>query len=106
MRNRRRKEVQSKKKRRRTFFLTLGILLVIYFSITLFFGENGLLRYWQLKNVNTDVQREIDALNRRNEEIRKQIDAAKEDSSRLEEMARKHGLTKEGELIFRFEDEQ
>jgi cell division protein FtsB len=88
MRNRRRKEVQSKKKRRRTFFLTLGILL------------------GQLKNVNTDVQREIDALNRRNEEIRKQIDAAKEDSSRLEEMARKHGLTKEGELIFRFEDEQ
>jgi cell division protein FtsB len=102
----RRKEVQSKKKRRRTIFLTLGILLIIYFSITLVFGENGLLKYWQLKGVNTDVQREIDALKRRNIEIRKQIDAAKEDSSRMEELARKHGLTKEGELIFRFENEQ
>jgi cell division protein FtsB len=79
MRNKRRKEVQSKKKRRRTIILTLGILLVIYFSITLVFGENGLLRYWQLKGVNTDVQREIDALKRRNIEIRKQIDAAKDD---------------------------
>jgi cell division protein FtsB len=105
MRNRRRKEVENKKRRRRTILFTLGILIVIYFSISLVFGENGLLRYFKMKSVKSDVHTEINGIERRNEEVKRQIETAKNDSNKLEGLARKHGLTKEGELIFKFEDD-
>ncbi len=86
--------------------LTVGILLVVYFSITLVLGENGLLRYVQLKSVESEIRTEIEGLKRRNEEMRRQIETAKKDSNQMEELARKHGLTMDGELIFKFEEKQ
>jgi cell division protein FtsB len=106
MRNKRRKEVESKKRRRRTIFFTFGILLVIYFAITLIFGDNGLLRYLKLKSSRTDIQTEIKGIERRNEEIKRQVEAAKKDPNMIEELARKQGLTREDEIIFKFEDEE
>jgi len=105
VRNRRRKEVEAKKKIKRTVLFTLGILIVIYLFITLIFGENGLLRYIQLKSVRADIQTEIQALKKQNEEIKRQIEEGKKDPNLMEELARKQGLTREDELIFKFEKE-
>jgi cell division protein FtsB len=106
MRNRRRREVEGKKKRRRTVLFTLGILLIIYFAVSVVFGENGLLRYLQLKSIKGEIQAEIAALKRQNEEMRKKIETAQSDTGRKEELGRKHGFKKEGELIFKFDDEK
>ncbi len=105
MRNRRRKEVEAKKRRKRTVFFTLGILIIIYLFLTLVFGENGLLRYVKLKSIRDDMQAEIRGMKKRNEEMKRQIEAYKKDPYLIEELARKQGLTREEELIFKFEEE-
>ncbi len=106
MRNRRRREVEAKKKRKRTILFTLGILLIIYFSISLIFGESGLLRYLQLQSIKSEIRTEIAALKKQNEDMRRKIEAAQSDVNRKEELGRKHGFKKEGEIIFKFEDEK
>lgn len=104
MRNRRRKEVETKKRRKRTVFFTIGVLIVVYFFITLIFGENGLIRYHKLRSIKAENRAEITRLKKQNEETKKQIEALEKDPNLLEELARKQGLTKEEELIFKFED--
>ncbi|GBE06294.1 MAG TPA: hypothetical protein ENG95_02660 [Nitrospirae bacterium] len=106
MRNRRRKEVEAKKRVKRSVFFTLGVLIIIYLFITLIFGENGLLKYIKLEAVKEDVQAEIKGLEKQNEETKKQIEAGREDPNLIEELARKQGLTREDELIFKFKDGQ
>jgi cell division protein FtsB len=106
MRNKRRKEVESKKKRMRTIYFTLGILVLIYFIVTLIFSENGLLKYLQLRSVKVDIDTEISGIKRRNEEMKRQIDAAKNDPHVIEEIAREHGLMKPGEHVYKFNDEE
>ena len=106
MPNRRRREVETNKRRKRTILLTVGVLLIVYFSITLVLGENGFLRYLQLKDVKSGIQNEIEGIKIRNEEMKRQRDAAKKDSTQMEELARKHGLTMDGEVIFKFEEKQ
>lgn len=106
MRNRRRKEVEVKKKRRRAILFTLGVLVLVYLSLTLIFRENGLLKYLKLRDIRAERQSEIRGLKKQNEEINRQIEALKTDPNLLEELARKQGLKREEELIFRFEDEK
>ncbi len=104
MRNKRRKNVEVKKKRKRTVLFTLGILVIVYLALTIISGENGLLRYINLVSVKGDFQREIEGLKKQNEETKRQIEALKEDPNLIEKLARKQGLTREDELIFKFDD--
>lgn len=108
MRNKRRKEVAAKKRRRRTVLLTCGILIVTYLFLTAIFGENGFLRYLKLRSIRADIQAEIKSIERQNEEMKKQVDLLKnkKDPNLIEELAREHGLTQEGEIIFQYQDGQ
>jgi len=106
MRNRRRKKVEAKKRRKRTVFFTLGTLVIIYLLLALILGENGLVKYIGLRSVIADIQKEIMEAKKQNEDMKRQIEASKKDPIILEELARKHGLTKEGEIIFKFKDEK
>lgn len=104
MRNKRRKNVEVKKKRKRTVLFTLGILVIVYLAITIIFGENGLRRYLKLTSVKSEFQTDIEGLKKQNKETKRQIEALKEDPDLIEELARKQGLTRKGELIFKFDD--
>ena len=108
MRNKRRKQVEIQKRRRRTVFFTLGILVVVYLSLSLIFGENGLLKYLKLNSIKEDLQVKISSIDKQNEEIKRQIDLVKKgkDPNLIEELAREQGLTQEGEIIFQYEDGQ
>jgi len=106
MRNKRRKNVEVKKKRKRTVLFTLGILVIVYLALTIIAGENGLLRYLKLLSVRSEFQADIKGLKKQNEETKRQIEALKKDPNLIEELARKQGLTREDELIFKFEDKQ
>ncbi len=108
MRNKRRKQVEIQKRRRRTVFFTLGILVVVYLSLSLIFGENGLLKYLKLNSIKEDLQVKITSIDKQNEEIKRQIDLVKKgkDPNLIEELAREQGLTQEGEIIFQYEDGQ
>ncbi|MCK5139428.1 MAG: septum formation initiator family protein [Thermodesulfovibrionia bacterium] len=108
MRNKRRKQVEIQKRRRRTVFFTLGILVVVYLSLSLIFGENGLLKYLKLNSIKEDLQVKITSIDKQNEEIKRQIDLVKKgkDPNLIEELAREQGLTQKDEIIFQYQDGQ
>ena len=104
MKNMRRKQVEESRKRKRLVCLTFGILLFIYLTLTIIIGDNGLLKYMKLKSTKDDLFAEAKAIGNRNEDIKRQVEALKNEPDLVEELAREYGLTREGELIFKFED--
>ncbi len=86
--------------------LTFGILLFIYLSFSLVIGENGLLRYIKLSSAKNSLIKENAAIQKQNKEMESQIEALENKPELVEELARKYGLTKEGELIFKFEEKE
>jgi cell division protein FtsB len=103
MRNLRRQQIKYDRKRKRIIFLTVGVLVSVYLTFTLIAGENGLLRYVELKSVKDSLLAETAMIERQNEEIKNQIETLKNNPEMIEELAREYGLTKKGEWIFKFE---
>ncbi len=106
MRNVRRKQVDLNRKRRKIVFLTFGILLSIYLTFSLVFGENGLIRYIKLKTTRDSLMAETIVVKDRNKDLKDQIDAVENEPEVVEGIAREYGLTKEGELIFKFDSKE
>ncbi len=106
MRNVRRQQVQQSRKRIRLVLVTFAILLFIYLTVNIIIGENSLLQYIKLKSIRDKLLMETVAIEKQNEDIKGQIETFKKDPQLIEEFAREYGLTKKGELIFKFEDKQ
>ena len=106
MRNVRRKQVADDRKKRRLIYLTFGIMLFIYLTLNMIIGENGLLKYIQLRSMKNRLRAETSAMKKQNEDARSQIEALENEPDRVEEFAREYGLTKKGEWIFKFEDQE
>ena len=106
MRNVRRKQVDFNRKRRKVVFLTFGILLSIYLTFSLVFGENGLIRYIKLKSTRNNLMADTMVVKDRNQDIKNQIEALENEPEVVEELAREYGLTKKGELIFKFDSKE
>jgi cell division protein FtsB len=81
-------------------------MLFIYLTLNLIIGDNGLLKYIELKSTRNRLYAETVALERQNEDISAQIDSLKNNPDTAEEFAREYGLTKKGELIFKFDDKE
>ena len=106
MRNIRRQQVKQKKKVRGLIFLSLGILFFIYLSLSLIFGENGLLRYMHLQKETMELRAEIKAIQAQDDDMERHIDSLENDPELIEKLARDQGFVKDGELIFKFEEER
>ncbi|MBI4839436.1 MAG: septum formation initiator family protein [Nitrospirae bacterium] len=106
MRNARRQQVSQSKKIKQIVSVTIGILCFIYLTLSIIFGENGLLKYMRLKSDMSRLKAEISEIKNQNTVIKKQIETFKKDPNVVEDLARGQGLTKKGELIFKYDDEQ
>ncbi|MEK6528357.1 MAG: septum formation initiator family protein [Nitrospirota bacterium] len=100
MRNSRQKEVESKKKIKRTVFITCGILIIGYLFLKVVFSDNGLLKYLKLKSMMNNLRADTENIIKQNDEKKKRIEEIKKTPGLLEELARKQGLTKDGENIY------
>jgi cell division protein FtsB len=99
-----RDQVRSEIKKRRLIYVTLFILCFIYFTISLFFGDMGLIRYMELSRTKKNLQTQLVEINRQNEEIKNQIKLLKEDPFYREKFAwEEFGLAKPDEYIFQYE---
>ncbi len=104
MRNIRRQQVKQNRKTRKLIYLTFGILLFLFMSVNMIVGENGLLRYLKLKSTKDRMITETILIEKQNADIRSQTGSLGNESDIVEELAREYGMTKEGELIFKFKD--
>jgi cell division protein FtsB len=86
--------------------MTFGILLAVYFTITLLIGENGFMRYLELKETRDRLLAENQALEQHNSSIKSEIEIIESEPGVIEEVAREYGFTKDGELIYKFEDNE
>jgi cell division protein FtsB len=106
MRNVRRKQVHHDRKIKHLVFITSGVLMVIYLTVNLIAGENGLMKYLKLKSTKQKLLAETMAMQNQNADIQKQIETLEKNPAVIEELAREYGLTKEGELIYKFNDQE
>jgi cell division protein FtsB len=107
MRNARRQRVNQSRKIRQIVSVTVGILCFVYLTLSIVFGENGLLKYLRLKSDMSRLKAEITTIKNQNLETKKQIDTFKNDPNVVEKLAREElGLSNKGELIFKDADEQ
>ena len=99
-----RKQVISEVKKKRLIFLTFVILSFIYLSLSLVFGDMGLIRYLELNRTKKNISKQINEINRQNEQLRTQLKLLKEDPFYREKLAREeYGLSKPNEYIFQYD---
>jgi cell division protein FtsB len=106
MRNVRKKQVSQNRKRNKLIFLTCCVLLFIYLTLNMITGENGLLRYIKLKSIKEELLAETLVIQDQNDDMRDQVESREKAPELVEELAREYGMTKEGELVFKFENNQ
>ena len=99
-----RKQVQSEVKKKKLIFLTFVSLSFLYLSISLLFGDMGLLRYLELHRTKINLENQITEINRQNEQLRTQLKLLREDPFYREKLAREeYGLAKPNEYIFHYD---
>ena len=99
-----RKQVLYEVKKKKLIFLTFVILSFIYLSISLVFGDMGLIRYLELNRTKMNLENQLSEINRQNEQLRTQLKLLKEDPFYREKLAREeYGLSKPNEYIFQYD---
>jgi len=100
-----RKQIYLERKRNRMVIFTFLLLLVVYLGITLVFEENGLLKYFELKEKKMELLSEIKVLQDENLKLKEEIELIKKDPFYIEKRAREElNLSRPDEYIFLFEE--
>lgn len=99
-----RKQVASEVKKRRLIFFTVVTLTILYLSISLVFGDMGLLKYVELNKTKKNLERQIADIHKQNEQLKVQLQLLREDPFYQEKLAREEfGLARPDEYIFQYE---
>ena len=106
MRNVRKNQLKNSKKRRQIVYLTISLLLFIYLTFIMIVGDNGLLKYIKLKSARDKMLAENIIISEQNGDMNARIESYDDEPDNFEGLAREYGLTKEGELIFKFNDKE
>jgi len=87
------------------FFAITGIVSV-YLLISFLFYDIGFIKYMKMRGEYNRISEDIKRLQEGNKDLREEVKLLKTDPDYIEAYAReKLGLVKEGEIIYRFEDE-
>ncbi len=106
MSNLRKVQVCNDRRRRRTVLSTIGVLIFIYLFLNMIFGEDSLLKYFQMRTATSDLKVEVDTIRKQTEEIRAEAELLKDgkDLTLIEKLARERGLVKKDEQVYKFVD--
>ncbi len=105
-RNLLKQQVTVEKKRRSIVFFTLIILIFLYLGISLTFGEMGLIKYFELKEVQSKLMIDVKKMEEENKVLNTQIKLLEENTFYIEKHAREEfGMARPNEYIFRFKDD-
>lgn len=100
-----RKQVMAEIKLRRYCLNTVLFLILLYIASTLVFGEMGVLRYRQLKQRQSTIEGEVNAIVQQNLAAAKTIRSFDSDNFFVEKNARESfGMASPEEYIFIFKE--
>ena len=98
------RQVNSEIKKRQMIFYTVIVLTLVYLSISLVFGDMGLVKYLELNRTRRNLEKQIAQITTQNEELRAQLKSIKEDQFYREKLAREeYGLSRPDEYIFQYD---
>jgi cell division protein FtsB len=98
------KQVIAEAKKNRMIFYTIIVLSFFYLSISLVFGDMGLVKYFELKKTRKSLERQITEVHQQNEQLKLQLKSLKDDPFYREKLAREeYGLSKPDEYIFQYD---
>jgi cell division protein FtsB len=98
------KQVRAEAKKNRMIFFTIIILSFMYLSISLVFGDMGLVKYFDLNRTRQNLEKQIAEVHQQNEQLRLQLKSLKDDPFYREKLAREeYGLSKPDEYIFQYD---
>lgn len=87
-------------RKRRLIFVALLAILIAALSVG---GNRSLVKIYQMGKIRTELQREIEQLRQRSQELTREIQAFSNDPGRVEAIAREDlGLVKPGEVVYQF----
>lgn len=99
-----RKQVIAEVRKKRLIFLTFISLSFLYLSLSLVFGDMGLVRYHELNRTKANIEKQISEIQRQNEQLRQQLKLLQDDPFAREKLAREeYGLSKPNEYIFQYD---
>lgn len=99
-----RDQVRSELKKRRLVFVTFFVLCFIYLTVSIVFGNMGLIRYVELNRTKHKMERQMEEIVKENAKLKTQIKLLKTDPFYREKLAREeYGLAKPDEYIFRYD---
>lgn len=102
-----RQQIEAERKKRNLFFYSIVGLVFIYIFISAVFGERGLLKYYELKNVENRLKSEIEVIKQNNEQLKAEINSLNSESFLKEKYARENfRLAKPGEYIYNFKNNE
>ena len=85
-------------------FFTIIILSFAYLTVSLVFGDMGLLKYLEMNKTRKGIEKQITEISQQNQQLRQQLHALKEDPFYREKIAREeYGLSKPDEYIFQYD---
>jgi len=85
-------------------FFTIIVLSFFYLSISLIFGDMGLVKYFELKKTRKNLEKQIVEVHQQNEQLKLQLKSLKDDPFYREKLAREeYGLSKPDEYIFEYD---
>ena len=98
------KQVIAEAKKNRMIFYTIIVLSFFYLSISLVFGDMGLVKYFELKKTRKNLEKQIAEVHQQNEQLKLQLKSLKDDPFYREKLAREeYGLSKPDEYIFQYD---
>jgi cell division protein FtsB len=98
------KQVIAEAKKNRMIFFTIIVLSFFYLSISLVFGDMGLVKYFELKKTRKNLEQQIAEVHQQNEQLKLQLKSLKDDPFYREKLAREeYGLSKPDEYIFQYD---
>jgi cell division protein FtsB len=80
-----------------------AVLIILALVAMALFGDKGVLRALQANREKGDLEAQVKALEATNDELRKEIQALRNDPRTIENLARKElGMVKDDELVYQF----
>ena len=89
----------------RRFWLPALLVCYTFLAVSTLVGEHGLLHLWQLRQEQRDLEAQVFALIRENEELRSRLLRLQTDDEFVEKVAREElKVVRKGEIIYLFQD--
>ncbi len=102
------RQLRAERKKARVVFYGLGIIIFIYLSLSLVFGERGLLTYLHLKRSHDTLQKQLAEIRNTNETLKEEVRMLRSSEGNfiIEKKAREDlNMARDDEYIFIFRDE-